>query len=125
MLGWIVDILRVGLSGFVFLLCAMAYRLLRAEQCRAHPSSSMLATINRYMWQSIICALLVGGFSFADAKAKHDREESRDALVACADSLGRLDSFTKLPGTSEDNLRLIVSKHVAACESLKDVSHAR
>lgn len=114
----ILQILKVGLSGLVFLLCAMAFQLLRAEQRKVHLDPKMLKSINRYLWQGIFCAVLVGFFSLADAYLARQHRAQADSLEACGDSLQRLDTYSKLPNISSDDLRSVVAKHVSACGAI-------
>ncbi|RMI00773.1 MAG: hypothetical protein D6681_11160 [Calditrichaeota bacterium] len=58
----VVDILKVGLSGLVFLFTFLAYRLLQQEQQRGEPRDKILQSIYRFMWMSVLLAFLVGGF---------------------------------------------------------------
>jgi hypothetical protein len=111
----IVEILKVGLSGLVFLLCGMAYRLLRVEQSKAQPNAQILRTIHRYLWQSILCALIVGLFSIADTVLARQHKAQVELLESCGDSLQRLDTYSKMPNLSADDLRNVAINHVSAC----------
>ncbi|KAB2887725.1 MAG: hypothetical protein F9K32_18990 [Desulfobulbaceae bacterium] len=54
----IVEILKVGLPGLVFLLSMFSYRLLAKEQEKEHPKPAMLNSIKRFMNVNIILAVL-------------------------------------------------------------------
>jgi hypothetical protein len=116
----VVDILKVGLSGLVFLLCGMAYQLLRSEQRKSQPDTQMLKMINRYMWQSILCAMLVGAFAFADSLLAHHNSTNQALVDACGESLNRLDTFSKMPNITDGDLRHVASRHIEACQPLLD-----
>jgi len=116
----VVEILKVGLSGFVFLLSWMAYRLLRAEQSAKARDANMIHAINRYMWQSFFCAILVGGFSLADHFLGQQQKAQQSLVNSCADSLNRLDTYMQLPNISERDFRAAVSKNVSSCSSLTE-----
>jgi hypothetical protein len=55
----ILDILKVGVSGFCFLLALMGYRLLRAEQMRPSPREKLLKNIRFFLWMSLALGVLV------------------------------------------------------------------
>ena len=54
----IVEILKLGLPGLIFLLSIMSYRLLSKEQSTATPRSSILSTLKRFMYVNILFAVL-------------------------------------------------------------------
>lgn len=54
----IVEILKVGLPGLVFLLSMLAYRLLSQEQNKEKPSPTILKSIKQFMYVNIFLAIL-------------------------------------------------------------------
>jgi len=54
----IVEILKLGLPGLVFLLSMFSYRLLAREQHRDKPSTPILKSIRHYMYLNILLAIL-------------------------------------------------------------------
>ena len=52
----VVDILKIGLSGFVFLLIFLAFRLLRKEQNIDNPRPIILKKISQFMRISVALA---------------------------------------------------------------------
>ncbi len=54
----VAEILRVGLSGLIFLLAYLTYRLLRAEQKRNRPRKMILGTIGGFMALCVLMAVL-------------------------------------------------------------------
>lgn len=54
----IVEILKIGLPGLVFLLSMFSYRLLAKEQEKEHPKPAMLNSIKRFMNVNIVLAVL-------------------------------------------------------------------
>ena len=57
----IIEILKVGLSGLVFLIAFLGYRLLRKEQEKEVPRDKILRTVLAFMLMCFIVALMVGG----------------------------------------------------------------
>lgn len=64
----IVEILKVGLPGLVFLLCYMSYRLLSKEQGKNEPNPSMLKSIKAYMLINILLAILTLSAPIIDSR---------------------------------------------------------
>lgn len=54
----IIEILKVGLPGLVFLLSAFSYRLLAREQGKSRPNHDMLESIKHYMYINVLLAIL-------------------------------------------------------------------
>lgn len=54
----IIEILKLGLPGLVFILAFLSYQLLKREQARAEPSIPILKSIRQYMYLSIFLAVL-------------------------------------------------------------------
>ena len=54
----IVEILRLGLPGLVFLLAMFSYRLLSKEQHKPTPNASILKSIKQFMYVNIFLAIL-------------------------------------------------------------------
>lgn len=57
--GWnIVDILKIGLPGLVFLLAMLSYRLLSKEQEKPKPDPDILSSIRNFMCINVISAMV-------------------------------------------------------------------
>jgi hypothetical protein len=54
----VVEILRVGFSGLIFLLAFLAYRLLAKEQVKNDPDTRILNAITSYRAYTLIAALI-------------------------------------------------------------------
>ena len=54
----IIEILKLGLPGLVFLLSLLSYRLLTKEQDKKSPSQLILKSIKQYMYLNIFLAIL-------------------------------------------------------------------
>jgi hypothetical protein len=67
----VVKILKIGLSGFVFLLVFMAFRLLRKEQNVDTPRPIFLKKISQFMWISVVLVIIVGVFSLSETLLKN------------------------------------------------------
>jgi hypothetical protein len=84
----VVEILKVGLPGLVFLLSFLSYRLLSKEQNKAKPDGLMLRSIKFYMYINIAFALstlaspIIDGLFFAKTKVF-----SIEAIVTKDDTL--------------------------------------
>ena len=53
----VVEILKIGLPGLVFLLSMMSFRLLSKEQAKPEPSPAILKSIKQYMYVNILLAI--------------------------------------------------------------------
>ena len=62
----IIEILKLGLPGLVFLLSLLSFRLLTKEQDKKSPSQPILRTIRQYMYLNIFLALLTLGGSIIE-----------------------------------------------------------
>ena len=54
----VIEILKMGLPGLVFLLSAFSYKLLAKEQGKAAPSLQILKSIKHFMYIKVLLALL-------------------------------------------------------------------
>ena len=73
----VVDILKLGLPGLVFLFAFLAYRLLRQEQQReGQPRPELLAEIRRFQYVCLIAAVLT-----IVASLLHRPEPDQDCLL--------------------------------------------
>lgn len=117
----VVDILKVGLSGLVFLLAYMAYRLLSRLQTKDLDRSSSdqaLKIMRSYLWLSIALVLIVGGFSIIELVIK--KNDPRDVLQGCRDSLERLDTYARDPDIELIELKRVIISHSELCnESMR------
>jgi hypothetical protein len=119
----IVDILKVGLSGFVFLLVYLAYRLVADEQKRRTASPQRMRLLSRYLWATIALAGLVAVVSLADLFTS--RYGSLANQQECADSFYRLGTYSRLPSVTLEGFRASVDRHLSSCESLFDKIRAQ
>ncbi|WNG39523.1 hypothetical protein F0U61_42035 [Archangium violaceum] len=111
----IVDVLRLGLSGLVFLLSYLAYKLLAQEQAKPSPNTRRMKGVVLFMALSVLSALIVGGFSLAELLLR--RDEPRRMLRDCRVSLARVETYLKMPNVSPQDFRSIVQGHVGQCGS--------
>ena len=63
----IIEILKLGLPGLVFLLSLLSYRLLSMEQKKHEPSQAILQSIRQYMNVNIFLAVLTVAAPVADS----------------------------------------------------------
>lgn len=54
----VVEILKIGLPGLVFLLAFLSFNLLSKEQGKSHPRPTLLKAIKCYMYVNIVLAIL-------------------------------------------------------------------
>lgn len=54
----VIEILRVGLPGLVFLLSVLSFRLLTKEQEKTEPKDKILKSIKQFMYINIVLAIL-------------------------------------------------------------------
>lgn len=77
----VVDILKIGLSGFVFLLIFLAFRLLRKEQNIDNPRPILLKKISQFMRISVALAIIVGIFSLAEHFFKNESKDFEEWTI--------------------------------------------
>ena len=63
----IIEILKLGLPGIVFILSLLSYRLLSQEQKKKDPSYPILSSIRCYMYVNILLAFLTALGPFVEA----------------------------------------------------------
>lgn len=63
----ILEILKLGLPGLVFMLSLLSYRLLSQEQKKEDPSRPILNSIKCYMYVNILLAILTASAPFIEA----------------------------------------------------------
>ena len=118
----VLEILKVGLSGLAFLLSGYGYQLLSNEQKKKTPSPATLRTIQRFIWQNIFFAIVVGAFSLVPMLVSQGEGSCGDSLQSdrladCRRSLSELDTFRQVDHPVSDLKAAIVS-HLARCSSL-------
>jgi len=62
----VIEILKVGLPGLVFLLSVLSFKLLTREQLKNSPSLIMLKSIKHFMYINIFLAVLTAGAPFIE-----------------------------------------------------------
>jgi hypothetical protein len=120
----VADILKVGLSGLVFLLAFLSYRLLH-EAVRTRVAAPVLSSVKLYLGASLVLTVVVGAFGLVDTHLRNDGLRSTSDLAGCRDSLARLDTQSKLPGVSAEDLKNGISGHVNRCRLLLETNDDR
>lgn len=115
-LTMVVDILKVGLSGLVFLLMFLAYRLIAAEQKVAAPRPSILSSAKGYAWTCVLLIVLVAGTGVFELVYLPDQDPALTRqLVECRNSLLRLQSLSAQGDSNVAALRTLIANHAAVC----------
>lgn len=115
-LGVIVDILKVGLSGLVFILMFLAYRLLATEQKMEVPRRAILSSIKGFAWTCVLLIVLVAGMTVFEQVYLPDKGAAlARELEQCRGSLLRLQSLSAQGESSVADLRTLIANHVAVC----------
>jgi hypothetical protein len=70
----ILEILKLGLPGLVFMLSLFSYRLLSQEQKKKDPSNPILKSIKCYMYVNIFLAILTISAPFIEANYLNSKE---------------------------------------------------
>jgi hypothetical protein len=82
----IVEILKVGLPGLVFLLSMLSFRLLSKEQDKKTPSTKILSSIKLYMYINVGLAVLTLASPFVDnARRVNDSNKVHSLKVSLAE----------------------------------------
>lgn len=111
----IVEILKLGLTGLVFLLMLMGFRLLHQQQGKQEPSETLLKRASLFVWQSIIVACLVAAVQFGSLLLTHDLGASQKKLDSCLTEIASLNRVSTHPDQSTDTLRSAIRNTWTAC----------
>lgn len=115
-LSVVADILKVGLSGLVFLLMFLAYRLLATEQKMSSPRLEILSSARGFAWTCVLLIILVAGTAvFERVYAPGPNAAFTQQLDGCRKSLLRLQSISAQDDSNIAELRTLIANHVAAC----------
>lgn len=109
----VLEILKVGISGLMFLLAHFSYRLISQEQQRPVPSDKILKNIRYYMAFCLISATLVGVLSTIPLFWSHSR-----GTASCRDSMSRLRTSASASNVTSDDLRAGIEVHATTCSTL-------
>jgi hypothetical protein len=112
----VVDILKVGLSGLVFLLMFLAYRLLATEQKMATPRPEILSSAKGFAWTCVLLIVLVAGTAVFEQVYLPERGTAlTQQLETCRESLLRLQALSAQVDPSVADLRTLIANHAAVC----------
>lgn len=115
----IVEILKLGLSGFAFLMMWLSYRLLRVEQERKGDlRPGFLKAIYVFMGLSFVFAVLVASNAAFGLLRQSDQAQLQGQVAQCRDGLDVLQSVSRLEGQSVGDLRDAIDRTVGICEPL-------
>lgn len=111
----VAEILKVGLSGLVFLLAFMAYRLLAREQSKDKSDPKFLRYVKIFSWQSVFLVVLLAGLNIFERVMPTPPVTE---LHRCRESLLRLESLSSIEGQNLDDIRLLIQNHVETCSGI-------
>ena len=115
----IVEILKLGLSGFAFLMMWMSYSLLKAEQGREEdPRPGFVRAVYVYMAVSFAFSVLVASNAAFGLMRQFDRTQLQGQVAQCRDRLEVLQSISRLEGQSVEDLRVAIEQTVGSCDPL-------
>ncbi|MEO1098217.1 MAG: hypothetical protein AAFX57_10750 [Bacteroidota bacterium] len=109
----IVNILKVGLSGFAFLVILLSYFLLRADQKRKEGTrDGFLKSIHRFNAFSTVFVVIVGGFSILELVVKPGEKGTSEN---CSESIERMVKLADSPEQSIETLKALIKNSSNAC----------
>ena len=123
----VLDILKLGLPGLVFLLSAFSYRLLTKEQDKEHPSPAILKTIKQYIYVNVALAILTMASPIIDFKffgssvstqyiqAKTDANQNEAGLVAVCHGVPYTNRYLLIKDMNTDRLVQVFANRVVPC----------
>ena len=122
----IVQILKLGLPGLVFLLSLLSYRLLTKEQDKKSPSQLILKSIKQYMYLNIFLAVLTVSGSYIEdkffsnstvfnIKAKTGGKQLSAGEAAVCSNARYADRHLLLKDSSTDYVIQVEAKSVIPC----------
>lgn len=100
----VVQILELGLTGLVFLLMFMGYRLLKNEQDKENPHPDLLKRASLFVWQSIAVAALVGTMQLAQLFIGQQSSDTASADT-CLEEITAFVQVSRHPEQTLDTLR--------------------
>lgn len=106
----VVEILKVGLSGLVFMLAFMAYRLLAREQGKSSPDEKILRQVRWFYWQSVLLVSLLAGVNVFEKLVR-----PAHGLDECRANVARLQKLASSEKQTVDSLRLLIERHISVC----------
>lgn len=111
----VLEVLRVGFSGLVFLLAFLGYRLL--TQALAQPTLDVkrLRVVSRFISLLVVLATLVAVLTVFGLVVNRSPISGIDD---CRDSLSRLETYSRLPDQTADDYRKVIAAHLSRCEAL-------
>ena len=109
----VLEILQLGLSGFVFMLLYLAYRLHAKALGGKNITAEKLRAVNIYTVLVLVAIIVVASINVWSAYAK-----PRDGAGACRDSLSRLDTSSAQIGSTATDLRAFIKIHVSVCRDV-------
>lgn len=114
----IVEILKLGLSGLVFLLTLLTFRLLKIEQGKNNPRENILKSIKSFSRVTLIAALLVGVFGLLEIIYRPTSSHNCDT---CIESLETVIELAGSPNQDVESLRGLIRNQIQPCmENIKD-----
>jgi outer membrane murein-binding lipoprotein Lpp len=107
----VVEVLKVGFSGGVFLLYYLAYRLLRAEQGVNRPNRERGKLVRLYCWLSLCGAVLICTGSLVSGNSKRNQSD----IENCLSHLRTLNTSSKQMEMNASDLRSQMSAVSGSC----------
>ncbi len=113
----VVDILKIGLSGLVFLLAYMSYRIISRVDTRS-ASQRSLQIAQRFMIFTLLLTVLVIVSSTVDLYVKREGASSERDIGQCRDAVARIETVGRDPSTTLEELRATINNQLPACALL-------
>jgi hypothetical protein len=115
----IVEVLKLGLSGFAFLMMWFSYLLLSAEQRRnENPRPGIVRAVYVFMVASFAFAVLVASNATFGLIQQSANARLEGQIAQCRDRLEVLESLSRLEKQSVEDLRVAIGQSVGLCEPL-------
>jgi len=110
----VVDILKLGLTGLVFLLMYLGFRLLAQEQKKKTPSKELLKRASLFVWQSIAIACLVGAVEVGHRVVDQNTQVPKN-LESCLAEIEALNMVSQHGEQTLDSLRAAIRNTWTMC----------
>lgn len=129
----VIDILKMGLPGLVFLLSMFSYRLLAKEQDKEHPSPAILKTIKQYIYVNVALAILTMASPIIDYKffgassttqyiqARMDTNQNEAGLVAVCHGVPYTTRFLLIKDVDTDRMVQVFADRVVPCSDKEKI----
>lgn len=109
--NWIIDTLKLGLIGLVFLIIYYTFQLLKTEQKKDRPNANILKSIKNFNITTISFAVIVGTFTILEFIYK----PKPTVCDRCIEDLELTIELSNSPAQTAKSLQELINRNVGNC----------